>query len=42
MKETITMTSREQGRAMVLVRAAGGERTVTDAAALLGLSERQV
>jgi len=36
------MTSREQGRAMVLVRVAGGELTVTDAAALLGLSERQV
>ena len=36
------MTSREQGRAMVLVQVAGGALTVADAAALLSLSERQV
>jgi transposase len=42
MKETITMTSREQSRAMVLVRVAGGELTVAEAAVLLRLSERQV
>jgi transposase len=42
MRETITMTSREQVRAMVLVRVAGGELTVAEAAVLLGLSERQV
>lgn len=36
------MTSREQGRAMVLVQVAGGALTVAAAAALLGLSERQV
>src|SRR5689334_70338 len=42
MRETITMTSREQARTMVLVRVAGGELTVADAATLLRLSERQV
>jgi transposase len=42
MRETITMTSREQARAMVLVRVAGGELTVAETAVLLGLSERQV
>jgi transposase len=42
MRETITMTSREQSRTIVLVRVAGGELTVAEAAVLLGLSERQV
>src|SRR4051794_40901560 len=42
MRETITMTSREQARTMVLVRVAGGELRVAEAALLLGLSERQV
>lgn len=35
------MTRREQARVMVLVRVAGGELTVAEAAALLRLSERQ-
>lgn len=35
------MTRREQARAMVLVRVAGGELTVAEAASLLRLSERQ-
>jgi transposase len=42
MRETITMTSREQARTMVLIRVAGGELTVAEAALLLRLSERQV
>lgn len=36
------MTVKEQQRARVLTRVAGGELTVADAATLLGLSERQV
>lgn len=36
------MTSREQARALVLVRVAGGELTVAEAAELMRLSERQV
>jgi transposase len=40
--ETITMTAGDQERARVLWRLSSGELTVTEAAALLGLSERQV
>src|SRR5262245_9547730 len=40
--ETITMTAREQTRAMVLWRIGNGELTVAEGADLLGLSERQV
>jgi Crp-like helix-turn-helix domain len=42
MKETIPMSSREQTRALVLVRVVGGELTSTEAATLLGLLVRQV
>jgi transposase len=42
MRETITMTSREQQRAQVLTRVLVGDVTTAEAAVLLGLSERQV
>jgi transposase len=42
MKETITMTSREQQRAQVLTRLLVGDVSAAEAALLLGLSERQV
>jgi transposase len=42
MRETITMTSREQQRAQVLTRLLMGDVTAAEAALLLGLSERQV
>jgi transposase len=42
MRETITMTSRDQRRAWVLTKLLVGEVTTTETAALLGLSERQV
>jgi transposase len=42
METTITMTSREQRRAWVLTRALKGELTMTEAAATLRLSERQL
>jgi transposase len=42
MRETITMTSREQQRAQVLTRLLVGDVTTTEAAVLIGLSERQV
>jgi transposase len=42
MRETITMTSRDQQRAQVLTRLLVGDIRVPEAAALLGLSERQV
>jgi hypothetical protein len=40
--ETITMTVQEQRRARVLTRILGGELTMTEGAAELGLSERQL
>lgn len=40
--ERITLTSREQQRAIALNRSLAGEWTVAEAAAMLGLSERQV
>jgi transposase len=42
MRETITMTSRDQRRAWILTKLLVGEVTTTEAAALLSLSERQV
>src|SRR6266576_1882577 len=42
MRETITMTSRDQRRAWILTKLLVGEVTTAEAAALLGLSERQV
>jgi transposase len=42
MRETITMTSREQRRAWVLIRLLEGSLQRAEAAPLLGLSERQV
>jgi transposase len=42
MRETITMTSREQQRAQVLTRLLVGDVTAGEAALLLGLSERQI
>jgi transposase len=42
MRETITMTSREQRRAWVLIRLLEGSLERAEAAPLLGLSERQV
>jgi transposase len=42
METTITMTSREQQRAWVLTRVLRHELTMTEAAELLGLSERQL
>jgi transposase len=42
MRETITMTAHDQQRAMVLTRLLAGELTLTQAAELVGLSERQV
>jgi len=42
MKETITMSSREQRRAWVLSRLMAGELGVAEAARVLGLSERSV
>jgi transposase len=41
MRETITMTSRDQRRAWILTKLLVGEVTTAEAAALLGLSERQ-
>jgi transposase len=40
--ETITMTTREQQRAMALARVEAGDLTTRDAASLLGVSERQL
>jgi transposase len=42
MRETITMTSRDQRRAWILTKLLVGEVTTAEASALLGLSERQV
>jgi transposase len=42
MRETITMTPREQQRAHVLTRFVAGELSLEEAGSLLGLSERQV
>ena len=42
METTITMTSREQRRAWVLTRVVKHELTMTEAAAMVGLSERQL
>jgi transposase len=42
MRETITMTSREQQRAQVLTRLLVGELTIAEAARLMALSTRQV
>jgi transposase len=42
MKETITMSSKEQRRAWVLSRLSAGELGVTEAARALGLSERSI
>jgi transposase len=42
MRETITLTQKEQKRLMVLNRIDRGEATVAQAAELLGISERQV
>jgi transposase len=42
MRETITMTSKDQRRAWLLTKLLVGEVTTAEAAALLGLSERQV
>jgi transposase len=42
MRETITMTSRDQRRVWILTKLLVGEVTTAEAAALLGLSERQI
>jgi transposase len=42
METTITMTSREQRRAWILTRVLKRELTMTEAAAMVGLSERQL
>jgi transposase len=42
METTITMTAKEQRRAWVLTKVLKGERTMTDAAVALGISERQL
>jgi len=42
MRETITMTSRDQRRAWILTKLLVGEVATAEAAALLGLSERQI
>jgi transposase len=42
METTITMTSREQRRARVLTRVVKHELTMTETAAMVGLSERQL
>ena len=42
METTITMTSREQRRAWVLTRVLKDQLTMTEAAELVGLSERQL
>lgn len=42
METTITMTATEQRRAWVLTKVLKGERTIAEAAATLGLSERQL
>src|SRR6266571_1473348 len=42
MEMTITMTTREQRRAWVLTKVLKGERSMAEAAANLGLSERQL
>jgi hypothetical protein len=42
METTITMTAKEQHRAWILTRVLGGELTMAEAAATLGLSERQL
>src|SRR5687768_11092091 len=41
-EERITLTKREQQRAMVLTQVVAGAWTVTEAAGMLGLSARQV
>jgi len=42
MEETITMSTKEQRRAWVVSRVEAGEMGVTEAARLLGLTERSV
>ncbi len=42
METSITMTSKEQRRAWVLTRVLKHELTMTEAAGLVGLSERQL
>jgi transposase len=42
METTITMTPREQRRAWILTRVLKGERSMAEAAEILGLSERQL